>query len=135
VQLLELRYLDRSVDATLNHAYSLIHPLAQSWLPFWRPQTKPLRVLGDMRISVVALFERTSSALKLVGDQYLARLYRLLAARFRLDEWSSSIRTSLDAAEGVYEILAEQSAVYRIELLEVIIILLIVFEIALAILH
>jgi hypothetical protein len=132
VQLLELRYLDQCVDVALESAYDQVHPLAASWLPFWRWQTKPLRVLGDMRISTVVLFERTGNALKLVGDQYLARLYRLLAARFRLDEWSESIRKSLDATEGVFETLAEQSATFRIELLEIIIVVLILFEIVMA---
>lgn len=132
VQLLELRFLDRRVDRALEQAYGSIHPLTSRWLPFWKLQTKPLRMLGDMRIGVVALFERTGNTLKLVGDQYLARLYRLLAARFRLDEWSASIRTSLDAAEGVYEILVQQAATFRIEFLEIIIVALILFEIVMA---
>lgn len=132
VQLLELRFLDRRVDQTLNHAYGLIHPLAKRRLPFWRLQTKPLRALGDMRIGTVVLFERTSSTLKLVGDQYLSRLYRMLSARFRLEEWSRSIQTSLDAAEGVYEVLAQQSATLRIEILEIIVVVLILFEIVMA---
>jgi uncharacterized Rmd1/YagE family protein len=81
---------------------------------------------------VVVLFERASSTLKLVGDQYLARIYRLMAGRFRLDEWSDNIRQSLEEAQGVYETLVNQSAAYRIELLEIIIVLLIVVEIVLA---
>jgi hypothetical protein len=133
VQLLEYRAVDDRVDEALDRVYGLIHRLAQSWLPFWRLQTQPQRALGDMRIDAVVILERTGSTLKLVGDQYLARIYRLLAARFRLDEWSQGIRQSLDEAQGVYETLAEQSATYRIELLEVIIVLLIVIEIVLAI--
>jgi hypothetical protein len=126
-----MRLLDRRVDQALNHAQSLIHPLTSTWLPFWRLQTKPLRVLGDMRIGTVTLFERTGSTLKLVGDQYLARVYRMFAERFRLEEWHTSIRTSLDAAESVYEILAQQSATSRIELLEIIVVVLILIEIVL----
>jgi hypothetical protein len=132
VQLLEYRYIDRQVDESLDHAYRLIHSLARSWLPFWRLQTRPQRLLGDMRIDAVVLFERASSTLKLVGDQYLARVYRLMARRFRLDEWSANIRQSLEEAQGVYETLVNQSAAYRIELLEIIIVLLIVVEIVLA---
>lgn len=132
LQLLEFRCIDARVQRTLEHACSLIHPLAESRLPFWRLQTRPLRVLGDMRIDAVLLFERASSSLKLVGDQYLARLYRMLATRSHLDELTQDLRQSFDEAQGVYQILADQSATYRIELLEIIVIILIAMEIVLA---
>lgn len=130
LQLLEFRCIDGRVDEALDQAYRLVHPLTMTWLPFWRMHTRPLRVLGDMRIVVVILLERTSSTLKLVGDQYLARVYRMLTARFRLDEWSQGIRQSLDETQRVYQTLSEQSSAVRIEILEIIIIVLIVFEIA-----
>lgn len=85
-----------------------------------------------MRIDAVLLFERASSSLKLVGDQYLARLYRMLATRSHLDELTQDLRQSFDEAQGVYQILADQSATYRIELLEIIVIILIAMEIVLA---
>jgi hypothetical protein len=85
-----------------------------------------------MRIDAVVLFERTSNALKLVGDQYLARVYRLLTARFRLEEWRLSIRDSISEAQGVYEILTAQASNYRLEILELIVIFLIAFEIVFA---
>ncbi|MDA1179130.1 MAG: hypothetical protein O2931_10085 [Planctomycetota bacterium] len=132
LQLLEFRCIDSRVDAALDQAYRLIHPLTVTWLPFWRMHNRPLRVLGDMRIIVVILLERTSSTLKLVGDQYLARVYRMLTNRFRLEEWSQGIRKSLNETESVYQTLSEQSSALRIELLEIIIIALIAFEIAIA---
>jgi hypothetical protein len=132
VQLLEFRNLDRRVDAALDHAYGQIHPLTEYRLPVWGFQSRPLRVLGDMRIDAVVLFSRTSNALKLVGDQYLARLYRLVSERLRLEEWSRGIQESLDEAQTVYEILREESAAARIELLEIIIVVLILIEIALS---
>jgi hypothetical protein len=129
LQLLEFRLIDSRVDEVIDQACKLIHPLTKTWLPFWRSHSRPLRMLGDMRIDSVVLFERTSNALKLVGDQYLARLYRLLTARFRLEEWTSSIRESIAEAQGVYEILTAQSANTRLELLELVVIVLIAFEI------
>ncbi|HKD38180.1 MAG TPA: hypothetical protein VKB78_15310, partial [Pirellulales bacterium] len=129
VQLLEFRFIDKLLDDRLADAYRLIHPLAKSWLPFWRMQTQPLRGLGELRIHANSLFERTGNALKLVGDQYLARVYRILAARFHLDEWERSIQRSLEVVEGVYRVLSDQAATYRTELLEIVVIVLIVFEI------
>jgi hypothetical protein len=132
LQLLEYRFIDRLLDDRLADAYRLIHPLVQSWLPFWRSHAQPLRALGELKIDANSLFERTGNALKLVGDQYLARVHHLLAARFHLDDWDSSIKRSLEVVEGVYQVVSDQSATYRTELLEIVVILLIVFEIAMA---
>ncbi len=132
LQLLELRFIDDLLDGRLADAYRLIHPLARSWLPFWRIHDRPLRALGELRIEAHGLFERTGNALKLVGDQYLARVYRLLAERFHLAEWERSIERSLDVVESVYQVVSDQSATYRTEFLEVIVILLILIEIIMA---
>ncbi len=132
LQLLEFRFIDKLLDDRLADAYRLIHPLAKSWLPFWRTHAQPLRALGELRIHANSLFERTGNALKLVGDQYLARVYRMLAARFHLDEWEQSIQRSLEVVEGVYRVLSDQAATYRTESLEIIVIVLIGFEIVMA---
>jgi hypothetical protein len=135
LQLLEFRYLDDRLDERLADAYRLIHPLTHTRLPFWRTHARSLRMLGDLRIDAHDVYERTSNVLKLVGDQYLARLYRQVAQRFHLDDWGQSILRSLDVVEGVYEVLADQSSAYRMELMELIIIVLIAFEILMAMAH
>ncbi len=56
-------------------------------------------------------------------------MYRILAARFHLDDWEHSIQRSLEVVEGVYRVLSDQAATYRTELLEIVVIVLIVFEI------
>jgi hypothetical protein len=133
LQLLEFRLIDDRLDDELAAAYRLIHPLVRSWLPFWRSShSRSLRAVGDMKIEAHAVYERTSNVLKLIGDQYLSRLYRLVGSRFHLDDWSASIERSLAVAEGVYQVVAQQSAAYRTELLELIIIVLIAFEIVMA---
>ncbi len=133
VQLLEYRHIDLRLDDRLESAYQLIYPLARSWLPFWRTHMRPLRALGEMKVEANALFERTSSTLKLVGDQYLARVYRLLAARFHLEEWEKNIRQSLDVVQEVYQVVSDQAASYRTEVLEIVVVLLIMLEIVLAV--
>jgi len=130
LQLLELRQIDQRLDQSLTEAYRLIHPLTRRWLLFWRTHAVPLRVLGDLKIEANDLLERTNNVLKLVGDQYLARAYRLLAARFHLADWGQSIDRALHVIEEVYQVLSDQAATYRTEMLEWIIILLIVSEIA-----
>lgn len=116
----------------LQEAYSLIHTLARNWLPFWRSYTRPLRILGEMKVDANEMMERSSNGLKLIGDQYVARVYQMIAARLYLDKWTDSVRNSLRILEGIYQVIADQAATIRNEVLEWIIIALIFFEIVLA---
>lgn len=132
LQLLEYRYIDNLLDDRLAAAYSTIHRTVQRWLPFWRSHSRRLRQLGELRIEANNLFERTGNVLKMVGDQYLARVYRMVATRFHLGEWEQSIRASLDVVEGAYQVVSDQASSLRLELLEITVILLIALEIVLA---
>jgi hypothetical protein len=132
LQLLEYRHIDDRLDAALARAYGLIHSLSHSRLPFWRRPDASLRLLGEWKVEANGLFERTGNVLKLVGDQYLARVYRLLGGRFHLREWERSIGRKLEVLEGVYQVLSDQTATFRTEFLEIIVIALIFLEILLA---
>jgi hypothetical protein len=132
LQLLEFRHIDNRLDANLAAAYRMIHSVVHSRLPFWHRPARSLRVLGELRVEANGLFERTGNVLKLVGDQYLARVYRLLSIRFHLEEWEQSIQRKLDVAEGVYRVVSDQSDTYRTEFLEVVVIFLILLEVVLA---
>jgi hypothetical protein len=132
LQLLEYRHIDNRLDDRLAGAYKLIHPPTRSWLPFWRMHGRQLRDLGELRIEMHDVFERTGNVLKLVGDQYLARCYQLLAARFHLDQWEKNIERALEVVQGAYQVVADQSAMVRTEVLEIIVIILIAFEIVMA---
>ena len=134
LQLLEFRFLDEQLDRRLGEAYRLIHPVKRSFLPFWRTHSLPLRALGELRMEANDIFERTGNVLKLVGDQYLARVYRMLAGRFHLDNWERSIERSLRTMEDVYGIVSDRADTFRAEFMEVVIIVLIALEIILALL-
>jgi hypothetical protein len=135
LQLLEFRYIDNLLDQRLAAAYSTIHRTLRGRLPFWRTQARPLRRLGELRIDANNLFERTGNALKMVGDQYLARVYRMVAERFHLGQWEQSIRRSLDVVEGTYQVMSDQSGSFRVEMLEIIVIVLIAIELVMAFLR
>jgi len=132
MQLLEFRHIDNRLDDSLAVAYRMIHALAQSRLPFWRSHGRSLRALGELKVEANGLFERTENVLKLVGDQYLARVYDLLARRFHLEEWEHSIQRKLEVGEGVYQVVSDQTDTYRAEFLEVTVVLLIILEVVLA---
>ncbi len=133
--LLEFRHLDERLDKSLGSAYKLIHPLARSRLPLLRSYHRPLRALGELKVEAATMLERSGNVLKLMGDQYIARVYILLSKRFHLEDWEQSIRRSLDVVEGVYSVISDQSTTYRTELLEAIIVVLILFEILMAFLR
>lgn len=132
LQLLEYRFLDQKADDALAAARKEIYFASRSRLPVWRTHTRPLRILSEMRMDAVGTFERAGGALQLVGDQYLARLYRLLADRFHLAEWAQNVRQALEITEDVHKTLSEQGSMYRLELLEITVILLILIEIVMA---
>jgi hypothetical protein len=131
VQLLEYRH----IDDTMATVYRKVREENQARPRFWRRHDRPLRTLGEMKVEATDLFERTGNVLKLVGDQYLARVHRLLASRFHLKEWEASIALKLEVAEGVYQVIADQATSHRTEFLEMIVIILIALEIVLALIR
>src|SRR5581483_9187773 len=112
-------------------AYKLSGPAPRRPVLLRRGTEQALRLLREWKLEATGLFERTGNVLKLVGDQYLARIYRQLSARFHLKDWERSIRRKLDVIEGIYEAFSDQAAHRRAEFLELVIILLIAVEIVL----
>jgi hypothetical protein len=134
VQLLEFRNIDDRLDDRLEGAYRRIHrPRRRGWREIFRdPNAEAVRSIRELEIEATSLFERADNALKLIGDQYLSRVYALASARFHLGEWQQSIRRKLDTVGDVYDLLTQQASGRRLEVLEVIVILLIALEIVLA---
>ena len=133
LQLLEFRHIDNRLDERLKTAYGLIQQLAQTNRPIWRRHARSLRDLGALKVEVDLMFEKASSALTLVGDPYVARVYHQVAARFHLDEWGQNIRRSITVLESIYQVVSNQASSYRNETLEIAVVLLIVIEILLAV--
>jgi hypothetical protein len=131
VELLEMRYVDQKLDRALDQAYETLS--RRSWSLPWvfGSYGADLRSLAELQVDNVALFEGVNNTLKLVGDQYLARVYRMINRRFHLDEWDSSILRKLQTLESIYEKISDQASNRRMEILEWVIIFLIAFSIAL----
>jgi hypothetical protein len=135
LQLLEFRHIDNRLDGRLAQAWRVIHPLTRASLPFWRMFDRPMRVVRELKVEANDLFERAGNVLKLVGDPYLARVYRLLALRFHLETWEESIGRKLDVVEGVYTVVSDQARDFRMEFLEVVVIVLILIEVLMPFIH
>jgi hypothetical protein len=135
VELLEMRYVDQKLDRALDQAYETLS--RRSWgLPrFFRSYSADLGSLAELQVDNAAFFEGVNNTLKLIGDQYLARLYRVVNRRFHLDDWDASILRKLQTLESIYEKISDQASNRRMEILEWVIIFLIAFSIALEFIH
>jgi len=129
VQLLELRFLDRQLDAALDRAWETLQRAGRSrWLP---SPASELRRVGRMQVDAALLHERVTNALKLVGDQFLARVHGHAARRLNLPAWNATIAHKLDTLQSIYAKLQDDATAHRTELLEWIVIALIAISIVL----
>jgi uncharacterized Rmd1/YagE family protein len=69
----------------------------------------------------------------MLGDQFLARVYRLAARRLHLEDWDRSILRKLETIDSIYTKLSDEHETRRMEFLEWIIIILTVVSIVLPI--
>ena len=132
VQLVELRFLDRQLDDALEQSYALVSRRRWTWPALLRSYRSDAQRVARLQVDAAMLFERVTNALKLFGEEYLTRVYRLAAERFRLSEWDANILRKLHTLESVYGKLTDQAAARRLELLEWVIVLLIALSIVLA---
>jgi hypothetical protein len=137
IQLLEFRHIDDRLDDRLEAAYRLIRPTTpqRRGLNAWRPHGDAVRSVRELEIEATSLFERADNNLKLIGDQYLARVFELASTRFHLSEWEQNIRRKLDTVGDVFDLLIHQADSTRTQVLEIIVVLLIATEIVLALLR
>ena len=80
--------------------------------------------IAELQVDSAVLYEGVNNALKLLGDQYLARVHRLIAQRFHLPDWDASIRRKIQTVESIYQKISDRQSARRMEVLEWIIILL-----------
>jgi hypothetical protein len=126
VELLEMRLLDDRLDDALDRSLESL-----SRRTALRADREERRRLALLQIDGALLFEGINNALKLVGDQYLARVYRATARRFHLPEWDESVMRKLETVQRFYEKLSDEQSARRMEVLEWIIIILIAVSIVL----
>ena len=122
-QLLEMRFLDTQLDEALERAYAMV--LASRRLrplPRYGPGSEQL---AQLELDSAILFEQVTNALKLIGEQYLARVYGLVSRRFRIGDWDAAITRKLATLESIYAKLTDRASARRMETLEWIIIVLI----------
>jgi hypothetical protein len=135
VELLELRFLDNQLDRAMAGAYEAVQRRRGLGDLLSHRAAADLRRISTFQVDSALLFEGVNNSLKLLGDQYLARLYRLAAQRLHLPEWDTSILRKLGTLETIYDKIADRRTTRRMEALEWIIIFLIAFEVVMSFLR
>ncbi len=129
VELAEMRLLDGKLDGVLERAHAMLAGRGERRVWPIPPASSELRRLAALQMDAAALFEGVNNAIKLVGDQYLARLYRLAADRLHLPEWDANVLRKLQTADSIYHKIAEYRTHRRMEALEIAIVILIAVSI------
>lgn len=125
--LIELRYYDDLLDDKLGDLYEAI---SRSERTLFRANYARLsREASALFMDITEFIERVENSLKVIGDFYLATIFRAAVGRLRLHEWEENVTRKLQLLARVSELLSAQATAHRGHLLEWIVILLIAFEI------
>ncbi|RDS81169.1 hypothetical protein DWU98_11545 [Dyella monticola] len=135
-QLLEMRFYDELLDAELPRMYDMVEAAHHTGNPLASRNFADLaRKLYMLVAEVTEITERVDNALQVTEDVYLARVYASALDMFRVRHVSDAVDRKLSIIRDTYAALYEEASGKRAELLEVAIIVLIVVEIAIAILR
>jgi hypothetical protein len=127
-QLLQFRHYDELLTRELHDVYRKLQRGA-GVLSGWsmRPAAARLRtILLDVR----ELTERTTTALKFVGDMFTARLYKLGLTRIGVNDYQALVEEKLSTAENLYSVMIEQFQHSRGFVLEVLVVIILIIELA-----
>ena len=103
-QLLELRAIHKLLDRRLAIAEEDIRKIYFRSRSLFRRLKKKLGRLIRLRYDLLFLLQNIENVSKLIGDYYLAEIYRHLSDLFQLEQWSKSIRFSLETLENIYSV-------------------------------
>jgi hypothetical protein len=132
-QLLELRTYDALLDRELDVIYKM-QPAGPPRSLRGRREAEQAATLRYLIVDVLELTDRSSNALKVVGDAYYARIYRSAAKRLGLADWQRQIDTKLASIGEMYRFFSDEARSRRDEFLEVIIVVLVAVEVVIGIL-
>jgi len=134
LQLLELRTYDRILDKKSDVMYDdLKSILGRGGLVLGGGKLERVTFdLARLRIEITDMVDETMNISKFMGDWYLAKLYANLSERLHLSDWYSSVMRKLENLEDLYTMASDRSEMRTANMLELLIVFLIVFEIILA---
>jgi hypothetical protein len=132
-QLLELRYYDELFDVELARVYRDLD--RERGRLFRNPWVDLGRRVVSRLVELSEFAERVDNTLKVIGDFYLARVYESAVRRFRIRAWQASIDSKQALLAQAHALIRSEIDARRTTLLELVVIVLIVFEVLLALRH
>jgi hypothetical protein len=128
-QLLEFRFYDDIVDREMESLYAILGKPRDLIYRLSGRYRRLGRLLNRRILETVEFVERVDNSLKVIADSYLARVYTAALRCFRVPEWLAGVNRKQDLTRQCAEVLAAESQANTSHLLEIIIILLILFEV------
>jgi len=129
--LMEMRFYDELLDQKLAVLYNDIEKHRAS---IWSSRfDKTYQDASARYIEFSEFIERVENSLKVVGDFYLATVYRAATKKFRISDWQQNITRKMNILAQVSSLLQGELNVRRSHWMEIIIIILIGYEIVSAV--
>ena len=121
--LLELRTLDRILDRALDAAEDEINRAK------YKRVGSKLKILTGLRYDAIFTLENVENVAKIIGDYYLAEVFKHICEIFKLQEWSQSIRNRLATLSDIYAMAKQDTNEKIIVISEILVVFLILWEI------
>ena len=127
--LLEFRYYDEMLGRKLEDLYDTMETKQESVVHIFRNFYSDIAEDASRKYMEFSEFlGRVENSLKTVGDPYLAVVFRASALEFHFDDWRKSISRKMETLAQISQILHGEVNTRRSHWLEIIIIVLIAFE-------
>lgn len=127
VQLLELRYFDDLLDKKISGLYRQV--IEKRPTIFNSTINLLARDASRLYIEISEVVERIENSLKVIGDIYFARLYRLGIKRLQVTQWQSNVDNKLKNLLDISQMYMGELNNKRSHFMEIVIILLIAIEV------
>lgn len=125
-QLLEFRYYDELLTRELEQVYKQLEERAGKFAR-WRLAGSATRLQATL-LEVTELTEHADNAIKFLSDMFLARLYKLAAARVGVPDYKDLVTGKIHVAEELYRFMVDQFNQSRAFFLELIVVIILIVE-------
>lgn len=126
-QLLEMRYYDDLLDEKLSYLYNALEK--KRFGIFQNYYSRLSKEAAQIYLDISDTVESVENSMKVVGDFYLAKIFRAASQRLRFKDWKDSVDQKLSNLAQVSRLFVSESNEKRNQLLEIIIIVLIAIEV------
>ena len=134
-QLLELRYYDDQLDRHIQRIYEDMQQSQRRWRwLFLSPYGKLAPRVAATLLELSEFVERSENSLRVIGDFYVAKIYEAAVQQLRIVAWQANVTRKQEMLANTYQLLKGETDTDRSLVLEALIVILIVFEIVLALL-